>query len=379
MGDLSQQTIAGNPARHGSEPRVDWVDFAKGFCIFMVVMLHSTAEIEEAVGREGFMRYLVTFAKPFRMPDFFMISGLFLSRVIHRGWRSYLDRKVLHFAYFYFIWVSIHFALKLPGYVRSHELAAGISDYCKAFIQPLGTLWFIYQLPVFFVFIKLVWRIPPPVIFAFGAALEIAHINTGWIVIDQFASRFVYFYTGYWLAPKIFALASWAQSRTSLAALALSVWFLLNGALAFGGYAAKPFISLPLGFAGAAAVVIVAVLLARTAATRPIRYCGQNSIVVYLAFFLPMHATKAILLKTGLVPDVGMMAMITSVAAVSGALLLWWSVRRTQLSFLFVRPSRFRLERGSADRKPPHVFKWSLLTNNIYRRMTRSKKPEKIA
>ena len=51
--------------------------------------------------REGFMHLLVAFAKPFRMPDFFMISGLFLGIVVGRDWRTYLDRKVVHFAYFY--------------------------------------------------------------------------------------------------------------------------------------------------------------------------------------------------------------------------------------------------------------------------------------
>jgi uncharacterized membrane protein YcfT len=75
--------------------RVDWADYAKGFCIIMVVMMHSTLGVEEAAGREGFMHALVAFAKPFRMPDFFMISGLFLSRVIDRDWRTYLDRKVV--------------------------------------------------------------------------------------------------------------------------------------------------------------------------------------------------------------------------------------------------------------------------------------------
>src|SRR5262249_36923507 len=87
--------------------RVDWVDYAKGFCIVMVVMMHSTLGVEAEAGREGFMHYLVAFARPFRMPDFFMISGLFLARVIDRDWRTYLDRKVVHFAYFYLLWTAI--------------------------------------------------------------------------------------------------------------------------------------------------------------------------------------------------------------------------------------------------------------------------------
>ena len=94
--------------------RVDWVDYAKGFCIVMVVMMHSTLGVEQAAGHEGWMHAAAAFARPFRMPDFFLISGLFLARVIDRDWREYVDKKVLHFAYFYVLWVTIQFAFKAP-------------------------------------------------------------------------------------------------------------------------------------------------------------------------------------------------------------------------------------------------------------------------
>src|SRR5947209_7161310 len=71
----------------GRAPRIDWVDYAKGICIVMVVMMHSVLGVEAAAGEAGFMHALVAFAKPFRMPDFFLISGLFLSVVIDRDWR----------------------------------------------------------------------------------------------------------------------------------------------------------------------------------------------------------------------------------------------------------------------------------------------------
>src|SRR5437899_7051040 len=35
-----------------SDGRVDWVDYAKGICIIMVVMMHSTLGMELAAGRE---------------------------------------------------------------------------------------------------------------------------------------------------------------------------------------------------------------------------------------------------------------------------------------------------------------------------------------
>src|SRR5262252_7383604 len=141
--------------------RVDWVDYAKGFCIVMVVMMHSTLGVEAALGHEGWLHHAVAFAKPFRMPDFFLISGLFLARVISRDWRTYLDRKVVHFAYFYVLWVTLQFAVKAPHFAAQHGWLGVLWLYAESFIEPFGILWFIYLLPIFFVVTKATRRVPP--------------------------------------------------------------------------------------------------------------------------------------------------------------------------------------------------------------------------
>src|SRR3981189_1728752 len=158
--------------------RVDWIDYAKGICIVMVVMMHSVLGVEAAAGQTGFMHLLVAFAKPFRMPDFFLISGLFLSVVIDRDWRTYLDRKVVHFAYFYVLWVTIQFGFKAPAFAAETSWAHAGFMYLESFIEPFGTLWFIYLLPVFFVVAKATRRTPPLAVFAVAALLEMAHVTT---------------------------------------------------------------------------------------------------------------------------------------------------------------------------------------------------------
>ena len=331
-------------ARTTSE-RVDWVDYAKGICIVMVVMMHSTLGVEAAAGTNGWMHALVEFAKPFRMPDFFLISGLFLARVIDRDWRRYLDRKVVHFLYFYVLWVTIQFAFKAPG--LAGELGAvGVAKlYLLSYLEPFGTLWFIYLLPVFFVVTKLSRRVPPLAIFLVGAALEAAPIETGWIMIDEFAARFVYFFAGYWLATNFFAFARFVQDRAMLTLGALAAWAIVNGVLVFAGYSGLPGVSLALGFAGASAVIAVATLLARANVLDLLRHAGEHSIVVYLAFFLPMAVTRTVLLKTGIVSDIGTVALIVTAMGVVVPLALHWLVRGTRLDFLFKRPAFFRLDR----------------------------------
>jgi uncharacterized membrane protein YcfT len=321
--------------------RIDWVDYAKGICIVMVVMMHSVLGVEIAAGQTGFMHLVVMFAKPFRMPDFFLISGLFLSIVIDRDWRTYLDRKVVHFAYFYVLWVTIQFGFKAPSFAAETNWSHVGFLYLESFIEPFGTLWFIYLLPVFFVVTKATRRMPPLLIWGVAALLEMAHVATGWTVIDEFCARFVYFYSGYLFAQYVFALSDRARARPALALAGLALWALVNGSLVKSGFSEWPLISLALGLAGACAIIIIGTLLARAHWLTFLRFCGEHSIVIYLAFFLPMATTRTLLLKTGLIHDIGTISLVVTVVGVAGALALWRIALAIGANFLFERPAAF--------------------------------------
>jgi uncharacterized membrane protein YcfT len=321
--------------------RVDWVDYAKGICIVMVVMMHSVLGVELAAGQTGFMHLVVMFAKPFRMPDFFLISGLFLSIVIARDWRTYLDRKVVHFAYFYLLWVTIQFGFKAPSFAAETSWSHVGFLYLESFIEPFGTLWFIYLLPIFFVVTKLKRKMPPLAVLSVAAALEMAHVLTGWTVIDEFGARFVYFYSGYLFAPYVFVLSDRARARPGLALAGLALWAVVNGSLVGFGASEWPLVSLALGLAGACAIIVTGTLLARMQWLNFLRYCGEHSIVIYLAFFLPMAATRTLLLRSGLIPDIGTVSLIVTVVGVVGALAIWRIALALHANFLFERPAAF--------------------------------------
>jgi uncharacterized membrane protein YcfT len=329
------------PSARAAPHRIDWVDYAKGICIVMVVMMHSVLGVELAAGQTGFMHPLVAFAKPFRMPDFFLISGLFLAVVIDRDWRTFLDRKVVHFAYFYVLWVTIQFAFKAPAFAAETNWTHAGLLYLESFIEPFGTLWFIYLLPVFFVVAKATRRMPPLLIWSLAALLEMTHIATGWTVIDEFAARFVYFYTGYLCADYVFALSDRARARPLLALAALALWALIDGGLVKLGFSEWPLVSLVLGLAGACAIVTLATLLARNRWLESLRFCGEHSIVIYLAFFLPMAATRTLLLRTGLIHDIGTISLAVTIAGVIGALAIWRIALKAGANFLFERPAAF--------------------------------------
>lgn len=333
------------PVKLSTEPRIDWVDVAKGVCIVLVVMMHSTLGVGIAMGGEGFMHHVVAFSKPFRMPDFFLISGLFLALVVDRPWRTYLDRKVVHFAYFYVLWLLIQGAFKWPALALEGGPAAVGEAFLLALIEPFGTLWFIYLLPIFFVFAKLVKNVHPLLVLAFAAALETARVKTGWTVPDEFCSRLFYVMLGWYAARYVFAAADFARDRRALALGGLALWALANGSAVAFGWSELPGVSLLLGTAGALAIVSISALVAGTKIGEPLRYAGERSLAVYLAFFLPMAATRVLLVKTGVISDIGWVSLIVTITGVIVPLVLHWIVMRTGRGrFLFERPPAFRLD-----------------------------------
>jgi uncharacterized membrane protein YcfT len=107
------------------------------------------------------------------------------------------------------------------------------------------------------------------------------------------------------------------------------------------GMSEWPLISLGLGLAGACAIVVVGTLLARMRWLNFLRYCGEHSIVIYLAFFLPMAATRTLLLREAWIHDIGTISLIVTCAGVVGALALWRTALAAGANFLFERPAAF--------------------------------------
>ena len=326
--------------------RVAWVDYAKGLCIILVVMMHCVLNYGDQVGGRGWLHEVVDFARPFRMPDFFLLSGLFLGLSINSPLLDYIDRKVIHFAYFYLLWLAIQL-----GFVYDEQLlgepAVWAARYLWALVEPTNTLWFVHMLAIFYIVSRIVRRLPKLLVLGVAAALQVAYqadlINSDWRVVNHFVERYVFFFAGYAYAPLVFEWARRVAARPAVALSGLLVWALINGALVKLHVHEAPVVGLVLGFVGAAAIVSFGSLMAGHDWAKPLRYAGRNSIVIYLSFFLPMELMFKLLLRTQIIPDIGTAtAVITAVAAIT-PLLFHWAIKRTPLNFLYVRPAIFRL------------------------------------
>jgi len=350
--------------------RLDWVDMAKGLSIFLVVMMYAASSVGEDTGNVGAFHWAIAFATPFRMPEFFLISGLFLSQVIERPWRAYADRRIVHYLYFYGLWALIHIIFKV-GLLATDPVGA-VQQIAWAVVQPYGVLWFIYLLAVVSGVTKLLhdFKIPVVVVAIVAAVLQMSSVNTGSYLIDQFCAYFVFFYAGYVLAPQLFRLAVWAQNNVAVAVAALLVWALGNAALVFSpgfamhpihpvmGLAGLPGVHLVLALLGTAALCVLAALLTLLPVMNWLRWMGSKSLVIYVAFVLPLGISRTVLIKLGLLEPT-LLTLVTMAIAIVSPLILYWIVKRTGFgAFLFERPGwahlpgtrRLRAEAAAATR-----------------------------
>jgi uncharacterized membrane protein YcfT len=349
--------------------RLDWVDASKGLSIILVVMMHSAYGVGEDLNDTGILHYIIGWATPFRMPEFFLISGLFLGQVIARPWRLYGDRRIVHYLYFYALWVVLQVIFKVG--LGTGDVSSVFSQIAWAVVEPYGVLWFIYMLGVYSLATKVfdTLKVPQWTALALGAGLMMAqaggYITTGFGLIDHFSMYFVYFYAGYAFAPVVFRIVesaqqNWLYALFVLSSFAVIQWFLVfeGGAVMHPrgidmGYASFPPLHLLLGFAGSLAICLVGGLLVKLPWMNWLRWLGEHSIVVYLAFSIPMAASRTLILKTGVLTDTSTVSVIVMTIALVSPLVLYWLIQTTGWGrFLFERPAWAHVPGTPGSRSP---------------------------
>lgn len=334
--------------------RQAWVDHARGISIVLIVILHARFALPDVTDARV-IDALISAVQPFRLPALFLLSGLFLARIIDRAWREYFDRRVIHYAYFYALWATIEFAPAFAtGIARDSAAAMPLAlDYLGLFIAPHGPLWFIYALPMFFVLAKLLRKVPAWIVLPVAAAISMAELQTGWVIGDRMVSRYFYFHAGYVLAPAVFAAGAWARANPRIALGALAVWISAHLAVMQAVSADHPVLSFVLGVAGCAAVLAIGALVSRAALMNWLALFGHRSLVIFLAFPLLLVVMRKALQLTGwpLTGDLKVLIVVTG--SILGALLIHRLTRSTPLRFLFERPAWAMLPAALAQSVSP--------------------------
>ncbi|KZX20431.1 acyltransferase family protein [Rathayibacter tanaceti] len=320
--------------------RITWVDTAKGIAIVLVALAHSVQWTTTAGLAPDAWNDINLLLITFRMPLFFLASGLFAGSVLSRTWPELWRSRLSLLVWTFLLWSVVRFVffLVVPNPGGTDE-----SDPVALLLQPVmphNGLWFLYALTIFFVLAKLArgrvdWRVQ------IGLATAIAVVwyavrsttseGTGNIAWDGMARYLMFFLLGLHLRSAVIAFV---ERRGIVSGLGFGVLFLVlaGGILAVRGR--FPLLTVGLVVVSVLAVLaglIVARFLSDRRGARWITFIGRNTLPVYVVHVLFVSlATSALLLFEGqrwldaIAPAVPLVVCAVGVAAALG----YWRLTR---------------------------------------------------
>lgn len=341
--------------------RVEWVDAAKGIAIFMVALAHSVqwttlTELAPDIWNRINLLFIV-----FRMPLFFLASGLFAGAIIARSWRELWRSRLSLLVWALLLWTVIRFGFfsLIPNPAGFDE--TNLVDLLLAPVRPSNGLWFLYALAVFFAVTKLMrarvdWRLQ----LAGAGLLSVwffARADTGNIAWNGICRYFVFFLIGCFLRDRIVAFV---ERRGLPTAVLFGSSFVASAVVLISLQTRVPFITGALAGVSLLAIgagLVLARVLVRFRWMSWLSYLGRNTLPVYVLHVLFVSGiTSLVLLAKGqrfvelLGPALPVLVAVVAVAASLG----FWRVTRDLpvLRYGYATPQWFAGSPTAAARDP---------------------------
>ena len=139
-----------NPQKTLGDSRYAWIDYAKGICIILVTFRHVQEGLHPA-GTEYLypgLKFADVFFFSFRMPLFFIISGIFLGGALRKkSVNDYISGRFKTLVWPLLLWGCIQITLQLifKGYVNADRQPV---DYLNLIIKPreIEQFWYLHTL-----------------------------------------------------------------------------------------------------------------------------------------------------------------------------------------------------------------------------------------
>lgn len=319
-----------------SEPRQRWMDFVRGICIILVILVHATVPTREWAGLQfsGAFTTFNQFMDPFRMPMLMFLSGMLLVRSLGKSNRAYIIGKFHLIFWPFLLWSLVIYAA---------EDRLTWEFILKTPISAPSVLWYLWFLCAFYLIALVLIRLSVPLIPVIVLSSVGAAFLPSLLRMDRFAALFAFFLLGHYAATRLSAV----RFNGTVALLGLAAAIVGGGiSAASGSIKYNPvYIWVPLG-------LIVFILWGAkryetTALATPIEWIGRNSIVFYVTHFPLMVFVARVTPSAGEWNGTAFYLFLVTCALTVGAVIQLLRERYRPFAALF----DFRMLRASADRK----------------------------
>lgn len=376
-----------------SRDRYPWIDYARGICIILVSFRHFfSGLLNGAIDVQQYpsLSYLNIFFFSFRMPLFFIVSGIFLRTSLQsKGPGSFVKSRTETILYPLIVWGSIHISLQLlfADYVNAQRQ---VGDYLKLIYQPRSVEQFWYLNALFFVSISYAlvtfygkfshWQQLLLGIGLYGVAayLHMNKIETG--LLTDICFFYIFFAIGdgissFMMNPANFEkLSSWKTLAMIMPFFVLiQHYFTLANLQKGDDYYVQNF--MPLYFAlaavvGGAFVLGVSFLLQKHNGLRFLRVIGYHSLYIYVANLMVTATVRIVLMQLLGIRNIPLLLVIGTAAGVVIPIIIYNLAQKAGFWWLYSWKKPVKSSRGSLQ----IVGKDDNITKQMHRRVGQSVK-----
>jgi fucose 4-O-acetylase-like acetyltransferase len=306
-----------------STSRLAWIDYTRGICIILVCYRHCFDGLKEAhlpVADFPLLQILNVCFYSFRMPLFFIISGLFVSRsLLKKGLQDYTWSRFAVVFYPLVIWGSLQITLQLllKNYVNGKPVPF---DYVNLIIYPRNPtnnqqFWYLNALffvGAFYAFFKIVFRFTLRHQLILGLVLYtvagfLGYKGLSFYIFPDIFHFYIYFCIGDIISSFIFKKETTAVILSPRWLLASAVFCIamqtiftsVNMRHADDNYinVNMTYLFLPISLSGCALMIQIAQLLQKKDIFKWLRVVGYHSLYIYLMHLMLIAAVRIALVR----------------------------------------------------------------------------------
>lgn len=289
--------------------RMAWVDYLRGIAILLVVYRHVLLGLQRAnmnIPVALVNANMIFFS--FRMPLFFILSGIFINGSIsRRPLNKLIYIKFENLLYPYLVWSFIQITLQilLSRYSNSDRT---IMDYTLIFYQPRGLdqFWYLpalFNTTVIYLLLKVKGKLPAWAQLLLGTGFYLlAPYCTRISMISDWMEFYIFFALGDALSDIFFRPKSQQILRSPITLLimipiftATQIYYLSRAGAEGASIGQGPFLAIAL--IGCFAMFVLAFRLQSWNILRFLRVLGFHSLFIYVMHVIIAAFTRAILTK----------------------------------------------------------------------------------
>lgn len=303
--------------------RLAWIDYARGICIILVCYRHCFDGLKEAdlpVGDFPLLQILNVCFYSFRMPLFFIVSGLFVSRSLQKKvLRDYVWGRFSIVFYPLIIWGSLQITLQLllKNYVNAKPVPF---DYVNLIIyprNPSNNQQFWYLNALFFVgaiyaFLKVALRFKLQhqlvlSVVLYSVAGYLSYNGIGFYIFPDIFHFYIYFFIGDIISSFIFKKETtdiilspkWLIGSAIFCIFMQTVFTTINMRHGDDNYINynMTYLYLPISLSGCAFMIQIAQILQKKDILKWLRVIGYHSLYIYLMHLMLIAAVRIVLVR----------------------------------------------------------------------------------